>query len=295
MRRLCLPLFALLLALGSIAPASAAPFTTTLNPSVDPLDQDIQYFPQTGHHLRREFKRFWQEHGGLDILGLPLTEAFVEDGLTVQYLERARLELHPENPAAFRVQLTRLGAHFTEGRSADPAFAWLSAAPAGSDRGFFAESGHTIGGAFRGFWEGRGGLAAFGFPISEELAEVSATNGLTYTVQYYERARFEYHPENAGTPYEVQLSQIGRAFLEQRPVAQAQTAPVTGLQLLGRAMTGFPGSAVERRQNIARVTLMLDGTLVAPGATHSFAAVGDFSAENGFVEGYGIIGGGWRR
>src|SRR5204863_7876013 len=30
-----------------------------------------------------------------------------------------------------------------------------------------------------------------------------------YTMQYFERAVFEYHPENKGTPYEVLLSQLG--------------------------------------------------------------------------------------
>ena len=42
------------------------------------------------------------------------------------------------------------------------------------------------------FWEAHGGLAIFGFPISEEYAD-SETG---YTVQYFERQRFEYHPEN---------------------------------------------------------------------------------------------------
>src|SRR5207244_9299315 len=41
------------------------------------------------------------------------------------------------------------------------------------------------------------------YPLSEEVSE----NGLT--VQYFERARFEWHPENAGTPYEVLLGRLG--------------------------------------------------------------------------------------
>ncbi|HET8630995.1 MAG TPA: hypothetical protein VFL91_26545 [Thermomicrobiales bacterium] len=39
---------------------------------------------------------------------------------------------------------------------------------------------------------------------------MNPTNGQTYRVQYFERARFEYHPENAGTPYEVLLGLLGR-------------------------------------------------------------------------------------
>lgn len=266
----------------SLTPATiAAPATAP--------DDDFVYFPQTGHHVGLKFKRFYDANGGLDIFGLPLTEAFIEDGLQVQYFERARFEYHPELPADFRVTLTLLGRHFTEGR-AEPAFQWLPNDP-GGDRHFFAESGHTLGGAFRGFWQGRGGLPAFGFPISEELEEVNPADGKSYLVQYFERARFEYHPENLGTPYEVQLGQLGRQFLDQRPTAQVMLAPVPALQLLGKATTVFATSAEERRQNIARATELFDGLIVPAGQEFSFLSVGDFSEEAGFVEGYAIVGG----
>jgi hypothetical protein len=35
-------------------------------------------------------------------------------------------------------------------------------------------------------------------------------------VQYFERAVFEYHAENAGTEYEVQLSQLGTFRYQQK-------------------------------------------------------------------------------
>jgi hypothetical protein len=34
-------------------------------------------------------------------------------------------------------------------------------------------------------------------------------NGKLYTVQYFERNRIEYHPENQGTKYEFQLGLLG--------------------------------------------------------------------------------------
>src|SRR5262249_47587869 len=219
----------------------------------------------------------------------PLTEVFEEDGLKVQYFERARFELHPELPPEFYVSLTLLGRHFTEGRS-EPGFQWLAANP-GADRTFFPASGHTLGGAFRGFWQGRGGLAAFGYPISEELGEINQQDGKFYTVQYFERARFEYHPENAGTPYEVELGQLGRQFLDQRPTAQAAAGPAQPLVLLGRSVTGFRTSASERRENIARATAMFDGVVVQPGEEYSFSSAGDFSEASGFIEGYAIVSG----
>ena len=66
-----------------------------------------------------------------------------------------------------------------------------------------------MGGKFRAYWEQHGGLAQQGYPISDEFTEVSDLNGKPYTVQYFQRAVFELHPENAGTPYEVLLSQLG--------------------------------------------------------------------------------------
>jgi hypothetical protein len=267
------------------APSQAAP---VLLPDTTP-GTAFAYFPETGHNVGLAIKRFYDAHGGLEIFGLPLTEVFVEDGIQVQYFERARFELHPELPPEFYVSLTLLGRIFTEGRP-EPAFQWIPTNP-GGDRTYFPDSGHTLGGAFRGFWEGRGGLPAFGYPISEELGEVNPQDGQFYVVQYFERARFELHPQNTGTPFEVQLGQLGRQFLNGRPAALAQTAPAQPLTLLGKATTGFRTSAAERRENIARATAMFDGVVVQPGQEYSFLSAGDFSENNGFVEGYAIVAG----
>lgn len=57
----------------------------------------------------------------------------------------------------------------------------------------------------------------FGYPISEELDEGNGDgSGRAYTVQYFQRARFEYHPELAGTPYEVQLGLLGDQALKEK-------------------------------------------------------------------------------
>jgi len=34
-----------------------------------------------------------------------------------------------------------------------------------------------------------------------------------HTVQYFERARFEWHPDKRGTPYEFLLGHLGREIL----------------------------------------------------------------------------------
>lgn len=75
---------------------------------------------------------------------------------------------------------------------------------------YFTQTSHTLSGVFKKYWDSHGGLAIFGYPISEQFSEVSATDGKTYVVQYFERNRFEYHPEFANTPNEVELGLLGR-------------------------------------------------------------------------------------
>lgn len=79
-----------------------------------------------------------------------------------------------------------------------------------ADGFYFKETETFVGGAFWQYWQRHGGLPLFGYPISPERQEDGRT------VQYFERARFEYFPEHAGTPYEVQLGHLGREALAAR-------------------------------------------------------------------------------
>ncbi len=72
----------------------------------------------------------------------------------------------------------------------------------------FAATGHQVCGKFLDYWNTHGGLAQQGYPLSEEFSETSTLDGRPYTVQYFERAVFEQHPEN-GPPYDVLLAQLG--------------------------------------------------------------------------------------
>src|SRR5438874_1857332 len=83
-------------------------------------------------------------------------------------------------------------------------------APAEAQGGsrYFPETGHTVQGRFLEYWTTNGGLAQQGYPLTDEFQEVSDLDGKPYIVQYFERAVFEKHPENA-RPYDVLLSQLG--------------------------------------------------------------------------------------
>jgi hypothetical protein len=86
----------------------------------------------------------------------------------------------------------------------------------------FKETGFSICKQMESYWQKYGGLAQFGYPISVARSEKSSIDGKSYTVQYFERALFELHPEHAGTPYEVQLGLLGRRFHSvDPPVAQS--------------------------------------------------------------------------
>ena len=168
----------------------------------------FRYFSQTGHFLRGVFLSFWETHGATAVLGLPITEALNEDGLVVQYLERVRLEWHPDISTDPRRQvlLTRLGSILTENQGR--VFERLPAGSSTPTSHFFPETGHNLSNAFLTFWQRNGGLAVYGYPISEEIVETNAADGNQYTVQYFERNRFEWHPERPATN-NVQLGLLG--------------------------------------------------------------------------------------
>jgi predicted metal-dependent HD superfamily phosphohydrolase len=79
---------------------------------------------------------------------------------------------------------------------------------------FFAETGHTLRGATLRYWNKFGGLAQFGFPLTEEFVETSESDGKEYTVQYFERARFEAHPAHRA-PEDVLLGLLGRQLYQE--------------------------------------------------------------------------------
>jgi hypothetical protein len=103
----------------------------------------------------------------------------------------------------------------------------------GATSRYFAETGHTVNGRFLTYWNSHGGLAQFGYPLTDEFPEKSDLNGQTYTVQYFERAVMEYHPENQ-PPYDVLLSQLGTYRLHEKyPNGVPNPTPVSGAQIDG--------------------------------------------------------------
>ncbi|KAB8141964.1 L,D-transpeptidase [Chloroflexia bacterium SDU3-3] len=193
------------------------------------------YIPSSRHHLsdRAGFLSFWRENGGQLIFGDPVTDELVEDGKVVQYFSQAKFEYNPESGS---IQLALLGSQLAAGRSFAPG------SPDGGDM-YFRETGHTLSGAFLIFWQKRGGLQIFGYPISEPLQETSSIDGQLRTVQYFERAKFEHFPDELYPLYrqqvaarglklaalhEVRLAALGQQAARLRGAPTAEVQPFSG-------------------------------------------------------------------
>ena len=197
------------------------------------------YFPESGHHLdnRYGFLDYWRANGQLIRFGYPITEVIEEDGHPVQYFERARMEYHAENAGTrYSVLLGLLSRELTTPDM-------FPVGPAAPGR-LFPETGYTVFGKFLEYWQKRGGLAVFGYPISESYVEPQP-DGTSLAVQWFERARLEYHPQNVHpfykerekangtrvtTLFEVLMGQLGREVATRRglslePVARGRGVP----------------------------------------------------------------------
>lgn len=201
-------------------------------PSTDPVDprEDCTFFEETSHNLCGVFEDYWNETGGLPIFGYPLTEADPELNLDTaetfetQYFERERMEHHPDLAGtAYEILLGRLGNEVLLEMGID----WWEFPKADPDEDhYFEQTGQAIAPEFYDYWSSHGldfgdegvsfreSLALFGYPISPAQMETNA-DGNTVLTQWFERARFEYHPGNDAA-HQVLLGRLGAELLELR-------------------------------------------------------------------------------
>lgn len=202
--------------------------------AADPLLANRSYYPESQHSLGGLFEQYWQKNGGLAVFGYPQSEEFsqvnVDTGktYTVQLLERQRYEHHPELAGTpYEVSLGRLGAE----RLATLNRNWQNEGDtsAGAEQlpgqcQHFATTDRKVCGAFLNYWQSHGldlgdagisyaeSLALFGLPLTAPHLETNPDGDQVLT-QWFERARFEWHPNN---PAEFKV-QLGRLAAEQIP------------------------------------------------------------------------------
>jgi hypothetical protein len=184
---------------------------------------DARFFAQTGHWVTGDFYQFYKNVADPELVfGYPITEAFRDArfGRTVQYFQRARLELYPENAEGERVKLTSLGSLLYK-----PGNSVLNLNNALACRNY-SQTGYSVCFAFLEFFDKYGGLAQFGYPISD----FELYNGRI--VQYFENARFEWYPE-LPDGQKVVLASLGRIYFDSIPEDPQLLAPASGNALVG--------------------------------------------------------------
>jgi hypothetical protein len=201
-------MFLLLAALPPATPARAAPLC----------------FPEAGpditHCIDGRIREFWEQQGGLPVFGYPISPAIQQQSeagpITVQWFERNRLELHPQNAPPYDVLLGRLGADALQEQDQLPA---VSEEPRDGCR-YFAATGRNVCQPFLQAWQSYGlelgdpgiseaeSLGLFGLPLTPPQTMV-LSDGQPRTVQWFERARFEDHGQQG-----VLLGLLGRELVD---------------------------------------------------------------------------------
>jgi hypothetical protein len=152
-------------------------------------DERCKYYYETEHYVCGKFLEYYSSQGDLEIFGYPLSEAYYDPDLEleVQYFQNSRIEYHPENSEPYNMLL---------GLLVDDLDIWFPPAPEekvpriNNDlHHYFSETGHLVEYVFFDYFRAKGGLDIFGYPRSEYMLEDGNI------VQYFQRARMEYHPE----------------------------------------------------------------------------------------------------
>ncbi len=195
--------------------------TTLPNVSLVRAAENSRFFPETGHTVSGKFLDYWNNNGGLTAFGYPITEAGNEvDSETgkvylTQWFERNNFQLHPEFAGTkYEVELGLLSKRLTSNRlKNDPAFQ-----PGSAKAGYFyfPQTRHYVSQLFYLYWQNNGSLDRLGFPISDEQSETDPATGKVFVMQWFERARFEYHPEKPGI-YNVELGLLGNEIKYSSP------------------------------------------------------------------------------
>jgi len=207
-----------------------------------------RYFPETGHLVSGEFLDAYERVTDPQLLyGNPITEMYKDQatGYYIQYFEKARFELHMDAPAELRVKLTPIGQFIY---STGPALPKLESSLGCN---YFPETGYQVCYSFLEFFKKYGGVAQFGYPISN----FEDHNGRV--VQFFQIASLEWHPE-LPPGKQVVVGELGRQYFDIRgenpgllpPVRPDNFAPRTILRLHARAFPQNSVTALKGEQTI---------------------------------------------
>ena len=196
-----------------------------------------EFSPITAFSLIPGTNRGWASLGGCQARGKNVLARRVRFDNGVFTPDPAGARLVPDRYALLSddVQWASAGgAAMRYSAEALPSDRVAASAPGGR---YFATTGHSLSGPFRAYYETHGlnlgdrgtsdreSLALFGYPLTEPFTEINPDSGALLQVQYFERARMEYHPDNP-EPYKVLLGRLGATTLLNR--GQAYQTPSEG-------------------------------------------------------------------
>jgi hypothetical protein len=154
--------------------------------------------PHARHSVAPPFVATYRRLGPY-LLGQPVTEAYREAEVLTQDFEHLRLQVRQGHVVAAHLGAEVYPYESTGGR--DP---FGRAAPAMSPRRYFRQTGHAVQGEFLRFWEAHDGTALFGAPISDIVFDPNGDgSGRVYAMQWFEKARLEWHPETRDPHFTV--------------------------------------------------------------------------------------------
>jgi hypothetical protein len=161
-----------------------------------------EYFAQYGHYVRGEFlEKYNSVPNSRELFGLPISVAFISpsNGKLVQYFEKVRFELGVNSS----VQISNMGKLVRDAIQPNPELENSGGCQE------FQETGFEVCNAFLEFFNANGGVAQFGFPISN--IERRSDGQL---VQYFQKALLEHR---AGLPpgKRIVVADLGRIAFNQ--------------------------------------------------------------------------------
>ncbi len=171
----------------------------------------------TKHSVAPAFITTYRKLGSF-VVGNPVTEAYWEGSVLTQDFEHMRLEVRGTVVTVGNLGSEVLGQVFDPDsilyRAMDPE---SSPGPNSATRQYFPQTHHMVSGTFLAYWNKHGGSAELGAPITSVFTDSNGDgSGRKYQMQYFQKVRLEYHPENKDPHFQILLGLLGDESLVNR-------------------------------------------------------------------------------
>jgi hypothetical protein len=102
-----------------ISPLGEYLYTPGPKASMAPNPGACRTYASDGYRVCYAFLEFYERHGGQKQFGLPISDAELHSGRTVQYFQNARFEYYPELPVGQWIRLADLGSQYFDRHGED--------------------------------------------------------------------------------------------------------------------------------------------------------------------------------